>query len=143
MKKIKSISKSFISFMIVFMGAYLISFYLRNDISIISSLCGCLGFWFLAPAVTEWEKILWGEDANSKQVYAKKPLIQEFFCTIFRYIIKKSNHDNRRNFSHYGPCFNICLRFVQLSYIQRTKEIRDYLSFCDIYSKINLKQFLL
>jgi hypothetical protein len=65
MKKIKNITKSFIPFLIVIMGVYLISFYLRNDITIVSSLCGILGFWFVSPAVTEWEKILWGDDAHS------------------------------------------------------------------------------
>ncbi len=65
MQKIKSFFKSFISVMIVMLGVYLTTFYLKNDLSFTSVICGIIGFLILVPAVNKWDETLWGtNDGN-------------------------------------------------------------------------------
>ena len=67
MKKIKDVFKSFIAVAIVMLGSYLISFYLRNEVSFTSVFCGIIGFLIIFPAIKKWEETLWGKkdtDAN-------------------------------------------------------------------------------
>jgi L-lactate permease len=67
MKKIKDFFKSFIAVAIVMLGSYLISFYLRNEVSFTSVFCGIIGFLIIFPAIKKWEETLWGKkdtDAN-------------------------------------------------------------------------------
>jgi len=67
MKKIKEFFKSFIAVAIVMFGAYLTSFYLRNEVSFTSVFCGIIGFLIIFPAIKKWEETLWGKkdtDAN-------------------------------------------------------------------------------
>jgi L-lactate permease len=67
MKKIKDFFKSFIAVAIVMLGSYLISFYLRNEVSFTSVFCGIIGFLIIFPAIKKWEETIWGKkdtDAN-------------------------------------------------------------------------------
>ena len=67
MKKIKDFFKSFIAVAIVMLGSYLISFYLRNEVSLTSVFCGIIGFLIIFPAIKKWEETIWGKkdtDAN-------------------------------------------------------------------------------
>ena len=66
MQKVKNFFKSFISVLIVMLGAYLTSFYLRNEFSFVSVFCGIVGFFILFPAIKKWEKTLWESDANQE-----------------------------------------------------------------------------
>ena len=68
MKKIKDFFKSFIAVAIVMLGSYLISFYLRNEVSFTSVFCGIIGFLIIFPAIKKWEETIWGKkdtDANT------------------------------------------------------------------------------
>jgi hypothetical protein len=67
MEKIKDLLKSFVAVAIVMLGSYLISFYLRNEVSFTSVFCGIIGFLIIFPAIKRWEETLWGKngtDAN-------------------------------------------------------------------------------
>ena len=66
MQKVKEFFKSFISVVIVMLGAYLTGFYLRNEFNFVSVFCGIVGFFILFPAIKKWEKTLWGSDANQE-----------------------------------------------------------------------------
>lgn len=66
MKSIKNFLKSFTAVLIVMLGVYLSSFYLRNEISFTSIFCGIIGFFIIFPAITKWEKTLWGDNANEE-----------------------------------------------------------------------------
>ena len=49
------------------LGSYLISFYLRNEVSFTSVFCGIIGFLIIFPAIKKWEETIWGKkdtDAN-------------------------------------------------------------------------------
>ena len=67
MEKIKDLLKSFVAVAIFMLGCYLTSFYLRNEVSFTSVLCGIIGFLIIFPAIKRWEETLWGKndtDAN-------------------------------------------------------------------------------
>jgi hypothetical protein len=67
MEKVKEFFKSFVAVLIVMLGGYLVSFYLRNEISFTSVFCGIIGFIIIFPAIKKWEEVLWGKnptDAN-------------------------------------------------------------------------------
>ena len=67
MKKVKKATKSFISLLIVMLGAYLMSFFIQNETSFTSVFCGIMGFIIISPAFEKWEEVLWGKndtDAN-------------------------------------------------------------------------------
>jgi L-lactate permease len=66
MKKIKDFFKSFVAVLIVMLGCYLTSFYIRNEISFTSVFSGIIGFLIIFPAIKKWEKLLWGTDANQE-----------------------------------------------------------------------------
>jgi hypothetical protein len=66
MKRIKSFFKSFVSVLIVMLGAYLTGFYLRNEFSFTSVTCGIIGFFILFPAIKKLNETLWGSDANQE-----------------------------------------------------------------------------
>jgi hypothetical protein len=62
MKKVKNYLKSLISTLIVFLGTYFVSFYLTNEISFTSVFVGIIGFFIINPAITKWNKTLWGSE---------------------------------------------------------------------------------
>ncbi len=66
MKKIKDFFKSFVAVTIVMLGAYLLTFYMKNEISFTSVFSGIIGFLIIFPAIKKWEKTLWGTDANQE-----------------------------------------------------------------------------
>ena len=66
MQKIKNFLKSFVAVLIVMLGSYLTAFYLKNEFSFTSVICGIIGFLILFPAIKKWEKTLWGSDANQE-----------------------------------------------------------------------------
>ena len=71
MKKIKDFLKSFVAVVIVMLGCYLTSFYIRHEISFTSVFSGIIGFLIIFPAIKKWEKLLWGADAKEEQLNAK------------------------------------------------------------------------
>jgi len=66
MEKIKDFFKSFVAVLIVMLGCYLTSFYIRHEISFTSVFSGIIGFLIIFPAIKKWEKLLWGTDANQE-----------------------------------------------------------------------------
>jgi hypothetical protein len=66
MNKVKNFFKSFIAVLIVMLGSYLTSFYMKNEISFTSVFCGIVGFFIVFPAIKKWEETLWGSDANQE-----------------------------------------------------------------------------
>ena len=62
MKKMLNLLKSFVSVVIVMLGAFLTHFYLSNEISFISIMSGVLGITILFPAIKKWSQTLWGDD---------------------------------------------------------------------------------
>jgi hypothetical protein len=62
MKKIINFLKRLVSILIVFLGTYLVSFYLTNEISFTSVFVGIIGFFIINPAITKWNKTLWGNE---------------------------------------------------------------------------------
>lgn len=48
------------------LGSYLTGFYLKNEFSFTSVICGIIGFLILFPAIKKWEETLWGTDANQE-----------------------------------------------------------------------------
>jgi L-lactate permease len=66
MEKIKDFFKSFVAVLIVMLGCYLTSFYIRHEISFTSVFSGIIGFLIILPAIKKWEKLLWGTDANQE-----------------------------------------------------------------------------
>ena len=62
MKKIINYFKILFSLLIVFLGTYLVSFYLTNEISFPSVFVGIIGFFIINPAITKWNKTLWGSE---------------------------------------------------------------------------------
>ena len=60
MKRTINFLKSAISVSIVMLGAYLVSFYINNNISFTSVFFGIMGLLILFPAITGWDKTIWG-----------------------------------------------------------------------------------
>ena len=52
--------------MIVMLGVYLTTFYLKNDLSFTSVICGIIGFLILVPAVNKWDETLWGKNDGNE-----------------------------------------------------------------------------
>jgi hypothetical protein len=71
MKKIKEFLKSFVAVVIVTLGAYLLTFYVKNEVSFTSVFSGIIGFLIIFPAIKKWENLLWGTDAKEDQINAK------------------------------------------------------------------------
>ena len=71
MKKIKDFFKSFVAVTIVMLGAYLLTFYMKNEISFTSVFSGIIGFLIIFPAIKKWEQLLWSTDAKKDQLNAK------------------------------------------------------------------------
>jgi cytochrome c biogenesis factor len=71
MKKIKDFFKSFVAVMIVMLGAYLLTFYMKNEFSFTSVFAGIIGFLIIFPAIKKWEQTLWGTNAKEDQINAK------------------------------------------------------------------------
>lgn len=61
-----SLLKSMVSVLIVMLGVYFYSFYLRNELSITSIFLGILGFFILFPAIKKWDELLWGKNEKDK-----------------------------------------------------------------------------
>ncbi len=53
--------------MIVMLGVYLTTFYLKNELSFTSVICGIIGFFILIPAVNKWDETLWKSN-NGKEI---------------------------------------------------------------------------
>ena len=64
MKKMLNMLKTFVSVVIVMLGAFLTHFYLSNEISVTSILAGISGFIILFPAIKKWNQTLWGDDVK-------------------------------------------------------------------------------
>lgn len=62
MGKIKKFFKSFLSVATVMLGAYLLGFYINNEISFTSVFVGIIGMIILFPAVKKWNKTYWGSE---------------------------------------------------------------------------------
>jgi len=61
MKKTINFLKSVVSVSIVMFGAYLMSFYINNEISFTSVFVGIIGLLILFPAILRWDKTIWGD----------------------------------------------------------------------------------
>ena len=64
MKKVKDFFKTFISVIIVMIGASLTNTYLSESFSFKSVMFGIVGFLILYPAIKKWNNTLWGDDNN-------------------------------------------------------------------------------
>ena len=64
MKKVKDFFKSFVSVIIVMIGAALTNTYISESISFKSVISGIVGFLILFPAIKKWDNTLWGDDNN-------------------------------------------------------------------------------
>jgi hypothetical protein len=53
------------------LGAYLLTFYMKNEFSFTSVFAGIIGFLIIFPAIKKWEQTLWGADAKEDQINAK------------------------------------------------------------------------
>ncbi len=62
MNKVKKFFKSFLSVITVMLGAYLLGFYINNEISFTSVFVGIIGMMILYPAIKKWNKTYWGSE---------------------------------------------------------------------------------
>jgi hypothetical protein len=67
-EKFVKYSISFIAYLIVFLGIYFVSIFLKSEFTILSVLLGLLGLFILYPALNAWRERLTYFIANSDEV---------------------------------------------------------------------------